>query len=105
MSRKKHKPRSDRIYTFLICGWSQEVHKPNPGTPMSILARKRGVTCSVPWMEYCGLRNQVHIPAGLDARPQGQTWQSCLKKNFPNFWDSTPGPPNSPDLNPCYYYL
>ncbi|QQP57147.1 Transposable element tcb1 transposase [Caligus rogercresseyi] len=44
--RKKHKPRSDRICTPTFVAGLKRSIKANPGTPMSILARKRGVHLS-----------------------------------------------------------
>ncbi|QQP40504.1 Transposable element tcb1 transposase [Caligus rogercresseyi] len=71
--RKEHKHRSDRICTpSFVAGLKRSI-KANPGTPMSILARKRGIHLSSSLDSLCGLRDPVHIPAGLGARPQGQT--------------------------------
>ncbi|QQP52578.1 Transposable element tcb2 transposase [Caligus rogercresseyi] len=49
----------------------------------------------VPWMDF-----QDSAPAH-----KAKLVQSWLKKNVPNFWDFNTWPPNSPDLNPCDYYL
>ncbi|QQP55037.1 Transposable element tcb2 transposase [Caligus rogercresseyi] len=83
--RKEHKPRSDRICTSSFVAGLKKSIKANPGTPMSILAKKRG---------------QDSTPAH-----KAKLVQSCLKKNFPNFWEFNTWPPNSPDLNPCDYYF
>ncbi|QQP40962.1 Transposable element tcb2 transposase [Caligus rogercresseyi] len=71
--RKEHKPRSDRICTPTFVPGVKRSIKANPGTPMSILARKRPQDCRHSLDGLCGLRDPVHIPAGLGARPQGQT--------------------------------
>ncbi|QQP56066.1 Uncharacterized protein FKW44_000615, partial [Caligus rogercresseyi] len=48
--RKEHNPRSDRICTSSFVAGLKKSIKANPGTPMSILARKRPPVV-VPWME------------------------------------------------------
>ncbi|QQP50602.1 Transposable element tcb1 transposase, partial [Caligus rogercresseyi] len=87
-----HKPRINWICTPTFVAGLKRSIKANPGTPMPILARKRGSTFRCPLDGLCGLRD----PAKLV--------QSWLKKNVPNFWDFNIWPPNSPDLNPCDYY-
>ncbi|QQP36365.1 Uncharacterized protein FKW44_021441 [Caligus rogercresseyi] len=66
--RKEHKPSSDRICTPTFVAGLKRSITANPRTPMSILARKRGVLPST----YPGwtLWPRVHIPAGLGARLQ-----------------------------------
>ncbi|QQP42020.1 Uncharacterized protein FKW44_016558 [Caligus rogercresseyi] len=101
--RKEHKPRmtgSARPH----CGWSQEVHQGQSGTPMSILARKRGSTFRCPLDGLCGLRDPVHVPAGLGARPQGQTCAVLAEEECAKLWDFNPGP-QQPRPKPCDYYL
>ncbi|QQP49429.1 Transposable element tcb2 transposase [Caligus rogercresseyi] len=71
--RKEHKPRSDRICTPTFVAGLKRSIKVYPGTPMSILARKRGVHLSSSLDGLCGFRDPVYIPAGLGARPHGQT--------------------------------
>ncbi|QQP37805.1 Transposable element tcb2 transposase [Caligus rogercresseyi] len=93
--RKEHKPRSDRICTPHICGWSQEVHQGQSGDA-HVHPRQEawGPPVVVPWMDF-------------DSAPAhtAKLVQSWLKKNVPNFWDFNTWPPNSPDLNPSDYYL
>ncbi|QQP37008.1 Transposable element tcb2 transposase [Caligus rogercresseyi] len=36
---------------------------------------------------------------------KAKTVQAWLKENVPHFWDPQTWPSNSPDLNPCDYYL
>ncbi|QQP51700.1 Uncharacterized protein FKW44_013136 [Caligus rogercresseyi] len=67
------------LHAHIFGGLKRSI-KANPGTPMSILGIQ----------ELC---------------PEGQLVQSWLKKNVPNFWDFSTWPPNSPDLNPCDYYM
>ncbi|QQP35912.1 Uncharacterized protein FKW44_020859, partial [Caligus rogercresseyi] len=71
--RKKHKPRSDQICTPTFVAGLKRSIKANPGTPMSIVARKRPQDYRRSLDGLCGLRDPVHIPAGLGARPKGQT--------------------------------
>ncbi|QQP51357.1 Transposable element tcb1 transposase, partial [Caligus rogercresseyi] len=77
----------------------------NPGTSMSILARKRGVHLSSSLDGFCGLRDSVHIPAGLGARPHGQTFAVLAEEECAQFLGLLHLAPNSPDLNPCDYYF
>ncbi|QQP34737.1 Transposable element tcb2 transposase, partial [Caligus rogercresseyi] len=105
--RKEHKPRSDRICTpTLVAGLKRSI-KANPGRPMSILTRKRGVHLSSSpdgtlWPPGpCTHSSRTRRPP---TRPN--LCSPWLKKNMPNFGDFNTWPPNSPDLNPCdYYYL
>ncbi|QQP48687.1 Transposable element tcb1 transposase, partial [Caligus rogercresseyi] len=50
------------------------------------------------------LHNPVHIPAGLGARPQGQTCAVLAEEECAQLLDFNTWPPNSPDLKPCDYY-
>ncbi|QQP38596.1 Transposable element tcb2 transposase [Caligus rogercresseyi] len=83
--RKEHKPRSDRICTpTFVAGLKRSINA-NPGTPMSILAEKRGQDSS-----------PTH---------KAKFVHSWLRRMCTTSGTSTSDPPNSPDMNPCDYYL
>ncbi|QQP31464.1 Transposable element tcb1 transposase, partial [Caligus rogercresseyi] len=65
-----------------------------PSSPGSV-----GSTCRRLLDGLCGLRDPVRIPAGLGARPQGQTCAVLAEEECAQLLA-----PNSPDLNPCDYY-
>ncbi|QQP55361.1 Uncharacterized protein FKW44_008510, partial [Caligus rogercresseyi] len=98
--RKDHKPRSDQICTPTFVAGLKRFIKANPGTPMSILARKRGVHLSSSPGWTSGLRTPYTFQKDSAPAHKAKLVQSWLKKNVPNFWDFTPGPHNSSDLNP-----
>ncbi|QQP37045.1 Transposable element tcb1 transposase, partial [Caligus rogercresseyi] len=99
--KKEHKPRIDWTCTPSFVAGLKRPIKANTyiHPPGSV-----GTTYRRLLNGLCGLRDPVHIPAGLGARPQGQTCAVWLKKNMPNFWDFNTWPFTSPDLNPCDYY-
>ncbi|QQP52218.1 Transposable element tcb1 transposase, partial [Caligus rogercresseyi] len=87
--RKEHKPKSGRICTPTFVSGLKRSIKANPGTPMSILARKRGAHLPTPYTFQ-----QDSVPAH-----KAKIVQSSLKKNVSNFWDFNTLPPNNLDLN------
>ncbi|QQP53540.1 Transposable element tcb1 transposase [Caligus rogercresseyi] len=72
--------------------------KTNPGTPMSILAKKRGSTCRRPLDESVASGTPYTFQKDSVPAHKAKLVQSWLKKNVPNFWDFNTCP-NSPDLN------
>ncbi len=58
-----------------------------------------------PWMDR--VANSAKNTFQQDSVPchKAKTVQTWLKENVPHFWDHRTWPPNSPDLNPCDYYL
>ncbi|QQP38395.1 Transposable element tcb1 transposase [Caligus rogercresseyi] len=103
--RKEHKPRSDRICTPTFVAGLKRSIKANPRTPVSILAKKRPQDWRRPLDGLCGLRDPVHIPVGLCARPRGQTCSVLVEEEFFQLLGLQHLAPNSPDLNPCDYYF
>ncbi|QQP56722.1 Transposable element tcb1 transposase, partial [Caligus rogercresseyi] len=102
--RKKHKPRSDqfaRPHLWLVSrGPSRPIRgRPCPSSPGSV-----GSTCRRPLDGLCGLRDPVHIPAGLGARPHGQTCAVLAEEECAQLLGLQHLAPNSPNLNPCDYY-
>ncbi|QQP49525.1 Transposable element tcb1 transposase, partial [Caligus rogercresseyi] len=95
--RKEHKPRSDRICTPTFVAVLKRSIKVNPGTPMSILAKKRGSICRRPLDGLCGFWDPVHIPAGLGARPQGQTCAVLAEEECAQLLGLQQLAPNSPE--------
>ncbi|QQP41849.1 Transposable element tcb2 transposase, partial [Caligus rogercresseyi] len=48
---------------------------------------------------------EVHFQKDTAPAHKANTVQAWLKENVPHFWDPQTWPSNSPDLNPCDYYL
>ncbi|QQP41446.1 Uncharacterized protein FKW44_015816 [Caligus rogercresseyi] len=72
---------------------------------MSILARMRGVHLSSSLDDFVASGTPYTFQQDSAPAQKAKLVQSWLKKNVPNFWDFNTWPPNSPDLNPCDYYL
>ncbi|QQP55079.1 Transposable element tcb1 transposase, partial [Caligus rogercresseyi] len=90
--RKEHKPRIDWICTLTFVAGLKRSIKANPGTPMSILARKRGVhlSSSPGWTLWLPGPRQTCAVLAEEECAQLLGLQHLA--------------PNSPDLNPCDYY-
>ncbi|QQP58216.1 Uncharacterized protein FKW44_003460 [Caligus rogercresseyi] len=65
---------SARPHLWLVSRVSQGQSGDTHGDPLQEL----GSTCRRPLDRLSGLRDPVHLPAGLGARPQGQTCASWL---------------------------
>ncbi|QQP52081.1 Uncharacterized protein FKW44_004097 [Caligus rogercresseyi] len=90
--RKEHKPGvtgSARPH----CGWSQEVHQGQSGDAHVHPCQEAWGPPVVVLYGLCGLRDLVHIPAGLGACPPGQTCAVLAEEKVPNFWDFNTWPP------------
>ncbi|QQP53980.1 Uncharacterized protein FKW44_006644 [Caligus rogercresseyi] len=103
--RKEHKPGVTGS-ARPICGWSQEVHQGQSGDA-HVHPRQEawGPPVVVPWIDSVASRTPYTFQQDSAPAQKAKLAQSWLKKNVPNFLDFNTCPPNSPDLNPCDYYL
>ncbi|QQP37685.1 Transposable element tcb1 transposase, partial [Caligus rogercresseyi] len=94
--RKEHKPRSDRICTPTFVAGLKGPSRPIRGRPCPSSPGSVGYTCRCPLDGLCGLRDPVHIPSGLGARPHGQTCAVLAEEECAQFLDFNTWPPTAP---------
>ncbi|QQP36912.1 Transposable element tcb1 transposase [Caligus rogercresseyi] len=93
--RKEQKPRSDRICTPTFVTELKISIKTNPGSPMSILARKREVHLSTSLDDFVPSGTPYTFQQVSTPAHKAKLVQSWLKKNVSNFWDFNTWPPTA----------
>ncbi|QQP50280.1 Transposable element tcb2 transposase, partial [Caligus rogercresseyi] len=58
-----------------------------------------------PWIDTVASGRKYTFQQDSAPAHKAKTVQAWLKENVPHFWDPQTWPSNSPDLNPCDYYL
>lgn len=59
----------------------------------------------IPWMNNVANGNRYLFQQDSAPAHKAKKTQQLLAAKVPAFWDSETWPPNSPDLNPCDFYL
>ncbi|QQP39260.1 Transposable element tcb2 transposase [Caligus rogercresseyi] len=58
-----------------------------------------------PWIDTVASGRKYTFQQDSAPAHKAKTVHAWLKENVPHFWDPQTWPSNSPDLNPCDYYL